>query len=95
MEDLDAGHCRGGLQPGDDAAGLVGAGIAFAAMTTVTAGSGRQRGETVSRVPSTAASSRASRSDSSRTMSAWHSGSPKRTLYSISFGPSAVSIRPA
>ena len=25
-----------------------------------------------------------------RGMSTWHSGSPKRTLYSISFGPSAV-----
>ena len=30
-----------------------------------------------------------------RGMIASHSGSPKRTLYSISFGPSAVSMRPA
>ena len=30
-----------------------------------------------------------------RGMIASHSGSPKRTLYSISLGPSAVSISPA
>ena len=32
---------------------------------------------------------------SSRIISTWHSGSPKRTLYSISFGPSRVIISPA
>jgi hypothetical protein len=41
------------------------------------------------------ASSSSSRSLSSRIISTWHSGSPKRALYSISLGPSAVSIRPA
>ena len=45
--------------------------------------------------PSHAACSAGSRSDRSRSSSTWHSGSPKRTLNSISFGPSAVSIRPA
>ena len=30
-----------------------------------------------------------------RSISTWHSGSPKRTLYSISFGPSFVIISPA
>ena len=44
---------------------------------------------------SQAASRASSRSDSSRSISAWHSGSPKRTLNSISFGPSAPIMRPA
>ena len=30
-----------------------------------------------------------------RRITTWHSGSPKRTLYSISFGPSSVIISPA
>jgi hypothetical protein len=34
-------------------------------------------------------------SDIIRSISTWHSGSPKRTLYSNSFGPSGVSITPA
>ena len=34
-------------------------------------------------------------SDCKRSMSTWHSGSPKRTLYSMSFGPSSVIISPA
>jgi len=40
------------------------------------------------------ASSSSRRSLSRRIISAWHSGSPKRTLYSISFGPEAVIINP-
>ena len=35
------------------------------------------------------------RSDIMRSIKTWHSGSPKRTLYSNSFGPSAVTITPA
>ncbi len=46
-------------------------------------------------MPSQEASSAGTRSDISRSISTWHSGSPKRTLYSISFGPAAVIIRPA
>ena len=46
-------------------------------------------------IGSTVAVSNSRRSLSRRVMSTWVSGSPKRTLYSISFGPFAVSIRPA
>ena len=35
------------------------------------------------------------RSPSSRISRGWHSGSPKRTLYSSTLGPSAVIIKPA
>ena len=45
--------------------------------------------------PSTAASSTSSRSVFSRISSGWHSGSPKRTLNSSTFGPWLVIIRPA
>ncbi len=31
----------------------------------------------------------------SRSISTWHSGSPNRTLYSISFGPASVIMSPA
>ena len=44
--------------------------------------------------PSRAASSAGTRSDISRSISTWHSGSPKRTLYSISFGPSVGDHQP-
>ena len=30
-----------------------------------------------------------------RSSTGWQSGSPKRTLYSISFGPSGVTMSPA
>ena len=64
-------------------------------MTTVSAASSRQRADMWASWPSAAALSSTSRSSFSRSISTWHSGSPKRTLYSISFGPSAVIIRPA
>ena len=62
----------------------------------VSAVSGENRGgwQAASRFSAQACSSSA-RSLSSRIISTWHSGSPKRALYSISFGPSRVSIRPA
>src|SRR6185369_9946045 len=46
-------------------------------------------------VRSIVASTRSSRLESRRIISAWHSGSPKRTLYSSTFGPDAVSMMPA
>ena len=48
-----------------------------------------------SSVPSHVASSAGSRSDLSRSISTWHSGSPKRTLYSMSFGAPFSIISPA
>ena len=56
-------------------------------MTTVSAASSRQRADICASWPSAAALSSTSRSSFSRIISTWHSGSPKRTLYSISFGP--------
>ena len=70
-------------------------GIARAAMTTAIAACVVQRRSKSRSSPSQAASSAGSRSDCRRGSSAWHSGSPKRTLNSISFGPSSVSISPA
>ena len=46
-------------------------------------------------MPSRDAISAGTRSDISRSISTCVSGSPKRTLYSISFGPSGVIISPA
>jgi hypothetical protein len=67
----------------------------LAAITTVSATSGYQRRSKFFSTPSRAAISAGTRSDISRSIITWHSGSPKRTLYSISFGPCAVIIRPA
>ena len=46
------------------------------------------------RVPLVQASMMCSRSPSSRGSTTWVSGSPKRQLYSMTLGPSGVSIRP-
>jgi hypothetical protein len=51
-------------------------------MTTVSAASSCQRKSKVSSTPSAVAISAGSKSDLRRIMSTWHSGSPKRTLYS-------------
>jgi hypothetical protein len=67
----------------------------LAAITTVSAGSGYQRRSNDLSCPSRLAKSAGTRSDIRRSISTWVSGSPKRALYSISFGPSAVTIRPA
>jgi len=65
------------------------------AITTVSATSSNQRKSNVPSTPSRAAIRPVSRSDFMRSTSTWHSGSPKRQLYSISFGPSLVIINPA
>ena len=52
-------------------------------------------GRSVSSTPSAVATSAGSRSDLRRSISTCVSGSPKRTLYSISLGPLAVIISPA
>ena len=68
----------------------------WAAATTKTAVWSEKNGaSTVLRSPSAAADSNSARSDSIRTSTTWESGSPKRTLYSTSLGPSEVSISPA
>ena len=56
--------------------------------------SGYQRRSKFLSWPSQEASNAGTMSDIIRSISTWHSGSPKRTLYSNSFGPSAVSITP-
>src|SRR2546428_11264918 len=61
---------------------------------TQTAGSGFQATRAGSGAPFAAASSNGTMSSSSRVMMTWHSGSPQRQLYSRTFGPSAVSMRP-
>ena len=68
--------------------------LKIAATTTVIAVCGDRVGAAKS-APLATACSRAAKSPSIRGMTASHSGSPKRTLYSISLGPSPVSIRPA
>ena len=67
----------------------------MAASTTVNATSSLNAGSTVFSVPRAVASSRSSASDLSRSISTWHSGSPNRTLYSISLGPFDVTMMPA
>jgi hypothetical protein len=68
----------------------------LAAITTVNAACSVKRGASVSpSAPLAVAAISSSRSLSSRIISTWHSGSPNRALYSISFGPAAVSISPA
>ena len=88
MEDL-ARPRFGLVDSGDRAARLGRAGIALRRPSPRSA---RRRSRSVGGAasassPSAQASISSSRSLSSRIISTWHSGSPKRTLYSTSFGP--------
>jgi hypothetical protein len=64
-------------------------------MTTQHAARSSHSTSTWSSVPTAVASIRSIRSLLSRIISAWHSGSPNRQLYSSTFGPPGVSISPA
>ena len=67
-----------------------------AAITTVSAARWASNSSvTPERSPSLAESKAGTRSEARRGISTCASGSPKRALYSMSLGPSAVSIRPA
>src|SRR3954451_1726291 len=70
------------------------AGYPGLASTTVTQASS-QNTTGVSRRPVAASEQWTARSLARRGATTSHSGSPNRTLYSITFGPSGVSIRPA
>ena len=70
------------------------AGYPSEASTTVTAASSRQRSG-VDRCPAAASARWVARSEARRGTTTWHSGSPKRTLYSRILGPSGVSMIPA
>ena len=64
-------------------------------MITVSAASSYQRRLRFFNCPSAQAISAGTTSDIIRSISTWHSGSPKRALYSTSFGPCSVTITPA
>ena len=96
VKDLDALDFGGVIEPVDARALLVVAGIALGRHHHgERRHRGNQRRSKCFSSPSQAASSAGTMSDIIRSISTWHSGSPKRTLYSISFGPCAVIIRPA
>ena len=86
----------GGLIEAFDArALLVVAGIALGRHDHGERVSSNQRRSKFFNCPSQEARSAGTISDIIRSISTWHSGSPKRTLYSTSFGPFSVSITPA
>ena len=68
---------------------------AYSPAPVMSAESGCQRRSKCLSSPSQEARNAGTMSDIIRSISTWHSGSPKRTLYSNSFGPCAVSITPA
>ena len=95
MEDLDALDLGGVIETLDARAFLVVAGITLRRHHHGQRRLGKPAQIEMLQFAVAAASNAGTMSDIIRSISTWHSGSPKRTLYSNSFGPCSVNITPA